>query len=247
LRIACQLASGVYATGFLAATAFILAYYIEVYSATGKGYSFLLSTFKVVLKIIIFFMIIPPAVYFTTYIPYFLAGPRLLDFIFLHKSMFIYHQTILWTHPYQSPWWKWPLMLRTIYLYAIELAEDHRYIMLMGNPFIWWTGCVFFLLGIGQTIRRRMPSLAFAVVSVFAYWLPWALSPRKVTFIYHLPSVVFILLIIAYFLIRYGEGFVMGGIVMLVSVSCRWNVYIFLSNYRCSTHSRSCTLSIRLD
>ena len=208
--------SGVYATGFLATIAFILAYYIEVYGATGKGYSFLLSTFKVVLKIIIFFMIIPPAVYFTTYIPYFLAGPRLLDFIFLHKSMFIYHQTILWTHPYQSPWWKWPLMLRTIYLYAIELAEDHRYIMLMGNPFIWWTGCVFFLLGIGQTIRRQLPSLAFAFLSVFAYWLPWALSPRKVTFIYHfLPSVVFILLIIAYFLdslwrrFRYGKGIVM--------------------------------------
>jgi dolichyl-phosphate-mannose-protein mannosyltransferase len=223
--------SGVCATGFLAAIAFILAYYSEVYTAPDKGSSFLLSTFKVVLKIIIFFIIVPLAVYVTTYIPYFLYGYGLDDFFVLQLSMFFYHKqrdflfasSLVLGHPRQSPWWTWPLLLRPVWLYLGDYEDKHRYIYLIGNPFIWWTGCVFFLVGIVQVIRTRLPSIAFAVLSVFAYWLPWALSPRKMTFIYHfLPSFIFILLIIAYFLdliwnrSRYGKEIVI--LYLLVAV-----------------------------
>jgi dolichyl-phosphate-mannose--protein O-mannosyl transferase len=57
------------------------------------------------------------------------------------------------------------------------------------------------VFGIVNVIRKESPALIFAVVSVFAYWLPWALSPRKVTFLYHfLPALLFILIISAYYL-----------------------------------------------
>ena len=219
--------SGVYATAFLATISFILAYYGEVYTATDKSNSFLLSTLKLVLKIFTLFMVVPLAVYVATYIPFFQYGRGLGDFIYLQNSMFLYHKHIDETappSPYESPWWKWPLLLRTIALY-VQSYDKGRYIYAIGNPFIWWTGCIFFVLSIIHVVRKKLPSLAFAVLSVFAYWLPWAVSPRKATYIYHfLPSFIFILLIIAYFLeliwhrVRYGRAFVMLYLLIAVGM-----------------------------
>lgn len=210
---------GIYVTEFLGAVALVLLYYNEIYGEPSKGGKLLDSSYKIIPRVFLAFVIIPLIVYVLTYIPYFLNGHGIGDFIDLQKGMFGYHKSITQTHPYQSPWWKWPLMLKTVYLYLGDYIEKdkHRYIYAIGNPFIWWTGCVFFVLGIIQVLRKELPSLAFALFSVFAYWLPWAFSPRKVTFLYHfLPSFIFVLLISGYFLnlvwerLRYGRVIVLS-------------------------------------
>jgi len=207
---------GVYVTEFLGAVALVVLYYNELYREPSKGGKFLDTSYRIFAVLFIAFILIPVVAYVLTYIPYFMNGHGIGDFINLQKGMFGYHQSITQTHPYQSPWWKWPLMLRTVYLYLGDYVDKHRYIYAIGNPFIWWTGCLFFILGVIQLIRKELPSLAFAVLSVFAYWLPWAFSPRKVTFLYHfLPSFIFILLISAYFLnliwerFQYGRSYVL--------------------------------------
>jgi dolichyl-phosphate-mannose-protein mannosyltransferase len=208
--------SGVYATEFLAAVGFAVMYYTEIHSRREATDSYFETLFMVTRTIVLAFIITPLIVYILTYLPYFLYGHSLSDFIDLQKGMFWYHKSITQSHPYQSEWWKWPLLLKTVYMYLGEYGDKHRYIYAIGNPFIWWTGCLFLAIGVVQVIRRELPSLAFAVLSVFAYWLPWALSPRKVTFLYHfLPSLVFVMLIIAYFLdviwdrFRHGKDFVL--------------------------------------
>ena len=193
--------SGVYIAEFLAGVSFFLIYYFEVYSSDSQGGSYVKSVLNIFPRMILAFAIIPLLVYVTTYLPYFLFGNSITDFINLQQSMFGYHGGVTDTHPYFSEWWKWPLLLKPVYLHFENFGEKHAHIYALGNPFIWWTGCFFVVLGVIQVIRKESLALIFALASFFAFWLPWALSPRKITFLYHfLPSLLFMLIISAYYL-----------------------------------------------
>ena len=208
--------SGIYALEFLTASSFLLIFYREAYSEIKKKGSFYFQLLKIIPKIFLVFVIIPFAVYLASYIPFFLYGNSFNDFISLQNNMYGYHKGLTATHPYQSSWWKWPLLLRSVYLYLGSGEKESAHIYAIGNPFIWWSGCVFLILSVVQVIRKELPALAFVTLSVLAYWLPWALSPRKLVFLYHfLPSLPFVILIIAYFLdllwtkSYYGRAFVL--------------------------------------
>jgi len=193
--------SGVYIAEFLAGVSFFLIYYFEVYSSDSQGQSYIQALLNIFPRMVLAFALIPLFVYLATYIPFFYFGHTIADFINLQSSMFGYHGGVTETHPYQSEWWKWPLLLKPVFMHFEDLGGKYSYIYALGNPFIWWTGCLFLVFGIVNVIRKESPALIFAVVSVFAYWLPWALSPRKVTFLYHfLPALLFILIISAYYL-----------------------------------------------
>jgi len=193
--------SGVYIAEFLAGVSFFLIYYFEVYSSDSKGQSYIQALLNIFPRMVLAFVLIPLFVYLATYIPFFSFGHTIADFINLQSSMFGYHGGVTETHPYQSEWWKWPLLLKPVFMHFENLGGKYSYIYAVGNPFIWWTGCLFLVLGIVNVIRKESPALVFTVVSVFAYWLPWAVSPRKITFLYHfLPALLFILIISAYYL-----------------------------------------------
>lgn len=194
--------SGVYITEFLAGVALFLMYYFEVYTTGARDRDFIASLLKIIPRMALAFIVVPLLVYLATYIPYFYNGNTFQDFLTLQGNMYGYHGGVTQSHPYQSSWWRWPLMLRPVFLHYGDLGEGMRsYIYLLGNPFIWYTGILFFVLGIIQSVRKETPALLFTVLSVLAYWLPWAFSPRKVVFIYHfLPSLVFVLLTSTYFL-----------------------------------------------
>jgi len=215
--------SGVYILEFLAGVSLFMIYYFEVYKSSEKGKSFIISLIKIIPRMFLAFVLIPILVYIVTYIPFFYHGNSLLDFFYLQENMYIYHRGVTETHMYQSAWWQWPILMRPIYMHFEDLGNGLRAnIYLLGNPFIWWTGLLFFILGIIQVIRKEIPALVFAVVSVFAYWLPWALSPRKITFIYHfMPSFLFILLISGYFLnllwLKSNKGKLIVGLYVLVA------------------------------
>ncbi len=193
--------SGVYIAEFLAGVSFFLIYYFEVYSSDSQGRTYIKSVLNIFPRMILAFAVIPLLIYIATYIPFFYYGNSIGDFINLQESMFGYHGGVTDDHPYASQWWSWPLILKPVYLHFEDLGGTQSHIYTLGNPFIWWTGCLFIILGVLQVIRRESPALVFVVVSFFAYWLPWALSPRKVTFLYHfLPSLLFMLIASAYFL-----------------------------------------------
>src|SRR3990172_5729211 len=218
--------SGIYATEFLAAISFLLIFYRNY--ALQKRASFFLLFLKTVPKILLIFVLIPLVVYVATYIPFFLFGNSISDFISLQKSMYGYHQGLTATHPYQSSWWEWPLLVRPVYLYLGSHGKESAHIYAIGNPFIWWTGCVFLILSIVEVIRKEVPALAFVVLSVFAYWLPWALSPRKLVFIYHfLPSLPFVILIIAYFLDLLLVKSRFGKALVIVYLACALGTFIY--------------------
>lgn len=218
--------SGIYIWEFLAGVSLFLVYYFEIYTTDSKDRNFAVSLLKIIPRMFLAFVLIPFVVYVLTYIPFFYHGNSFFDFLTMQQNMYIYHGGVTQTHPYQSPWWQWPLLIKPVFLYFEDVGGGLRaYIYLLGNPFIWWTGMLFFLLGVAQVLRKEQPALLFAVVSVFAYWLPWAFSPRKIVFLYHfMPSMVFILIVSAYFLnglwnsSRKGRILVAGYLILAAGV-----------------------------
>jgi dolichyl-phosphate-mannose--protein O-mannosyl transferase len=221
--------SGVYIAEFLGGVALFLMYYFEVYTTDARDRDFVVSVLKIIPRMALAFIVVPLLVYLATYIPYFYYGNSLQDFLNLQGSMFGYHGGVTQSHPYQSSWWQWPLMLRPVFFHYADLGKGLRaYIYLLGNPFIWYTGLLFLVLGIIQVVRKEMPSLLFAVLSVFAYWLPWAFSPRKVVFIYHfLPPLVFLLLTSAYFLNELWKSSGKGKILVVLYFCIAGGVFFY--------------------
>lgn len=129
-----------------------------------------------------------------------------------HQSAFNYHATITATHPWGSPWWSWPLLLKPVLL-VYDRASDGSLDMLhimttLGNPVLWWVSGITVVMSLVDVVRavikRRQTfwehPLVPLLLGYFAFWLPWALVDR-VVFLYHFfPSYGFALLMLAYWL-----------------------------------------------
>jgi dolichyl-phosphate-mannose-protein mannosyltransferase len=175
------------------------------------------------------FLLVAVGIYFLTYIPDMLAGRSFLDVLGLQGSMYIYHSTLVATHPFSSAWWSWPLMLKPLWLSGSSLPQNIRStITLLGNPAVWWVGfaSVIGVTAIAATSllgRFRKQSAektpaadgvvggfdlaaVFIAVVFFFQWLPYVLISR-ITFIYHFyVSVPFLCLASAYLINRYWSN-----------------------------------------
>ena len=154
-------------------------------------------------------------------------GATLADVAARQVMMFRYHSLVAETRWYASPWWQWPLMARPVWLYrgVVDVpAQAVASIVTLGNPAAWWGGGLALLGLAGGGIRRAaaalrrpggargaLPALRAAGASpvlvilagFLTQFLPWALAPRKLTFIYHyLPCVPFLALALAWALDR---------------------------------------------
>jgi dolichyl-phosphate-mannose--protein O-mannosyl transferase len=146
----------------------------------------------------VIFILIAVGIYFATYIPDVLAGRSLYSLLGLQNSMYSYHAApIGLDHPYSSPSWSWPIIMKPLWLYdGAWFNGVHSTISLFGNPAVWWVGFVailaitgFFLFKVVANIRKRvMPkieaSVVFLAVVFFAQWLPYLFVSRGL-FIYH--------------------------------------------------------------
>ncbi len=136
------------------------------------------------------------------------SPPGPLTVFDLQLQMFGYHAGIEATHPYSSPWWSWPLMLKPLWLYSNSLNGSVSTIVLMGNPVIWWSALPA-LIGIGAVavaarLRKKGTADVFVVLFILVpyllLWLPYVPITR-ILFIYHyLANVPFLILAITYWL-----------------------------------------------
>ena len=160
------------------------------------------NTIKTLLWCCVFYIAIPVAIYLASYIPYVLSESHYdLEGIWgVQKFMLSYHGGLKATHPYQSPWWQWPLIIRPMWYYVTyDVSEGYvGTISAMGNPAVWWTCLVVSVVIIGRLIRGRMKTdkiWMVLLIGLAAEYIPWVLVPRC-TFIYHyFASVPFIILI----------------------------------------------------
>jgi dolichyl-phosphate-mannose-protein mannosyltransferase len=115
----------------------------------------------------------------------------------LQGDMWRYHTEIKEGHPYSSPWWSWPLMLRPTWYYFQSPEGRVSGIWAIGNAFIWWAS---------------VGSLSAMVALLgFGMWLAWAIKPRPLIFMHYLfESIPFVCIALAYLWWRLnqmpGEG-----------------------------------------
>lgn len=195
---------------------------------------------------VVFFILVPLAIYCLCYIPYLSpTGPVTISRIFLaQKGMLDYHSTpgLGMDHPFQSPWWQWPLILKPMWFAqdAFEPAGYASTIMCMGNPWVFYIGAltmaVVLLWCIGRYVRVQNGFLRFrhgdgnltlVVLSIgfLAQYLPWVLVPRSMYMYHYFASVPFIILASAHLLaqipnrkIRLGANavYVLGAAIFFV-------------------------------
>ena len=143
-------------------------------------------------------------IYFAAYIPLLLTpgpGHGIVGVVQAQANMFAYHASNkdLGAHPYASPWWQWPLIITPVWYWLGQTAtpDQSAVIVALGNPAVWWVGIAAALYCVYLALARRDEAAFFLLVAFFSLYLPWALSPRKLTFLYHfLPAVPFLVLMI---------------------------------------------------
>lgn len=168
---------------------------------------------------VLFFVIIPATIYTLSFIPIQNHNDdRSLVQEVIHslKTMYEYHKGVVAPHPYSSHWYEWPLIIRPIYYYAGSLLPEGMgsSIASFGNPLVWWTGLIAFLGLLWLLPARRISNVMgfdesknawFPVIGYLSLYLPWAIAPRKLTFIYHYFSCVPFLILMIAIVLRYLE------------------------------------------
>ncbi|MDR1570398.1 MAG: glycosyltransferase family 39 protein [Oscillospiraceae bacterium] len=174
-----------------------------------------------ILWCVLWFIIVPAAVYLLSYIPELTAtGPytikRVID---LQASMYNYHSHLVDTHPFKSKWWEWPLILKPMWYYQGHYEPDGMVstILAFGNPAVWWTGFIALIAVIIRWFKGHVSrgirldradgdsTPGLLLVGFLAQFMPWVLVPRS-TFIYHyFASTPFVMLCIVWGFVRMYE------------------------------------------
>jgi len=166
------------------------------------------------------FTVTPVIIYLLTYIPYFVLGHGVADFVRHQVSMYEFHSSLTEGHPYQSRWWSWPLLIRPIWYQYYEAAPHvYRGILAIGNPIIWWASLPAFAVVAARAVRGRALPETFLVAGFVLSYLQYAFIPRAL-FLYHfLPALLFLIMALAaglaYVRARVGSGVVLAFVVLV--------------------------------
>ena len=113
--------------------------------------------------------------------------PTLGKFIELNDKMWFYNTTLKATHPYGSPAWTWPFMVRPIYYWiGTALPGAAARIYLIGNPIAWMLGVVGLVCGLFIDKMNEKQKFTYAVLFVgyLSNFLPF-FDITRVLFLYH--------------------------------------------------------------
>lgn len=162
---------------------------------------------KTLLFSVLCFVLIPAVIYTLSYWPYAAAkGDATLqtvikEMINNQKYMFSYHEGVTEPHGYSSRWYQWIVNGRPILYYLDNSRAAEGLKTAFGafhNPLISWAGLAAIVTCGIQVVRRRCGVALFFVVGYLSQLVPWMFIFRT-TFAYHyFPSVLFLVLALAY-------------------------------------------------
>ncbi len=162
---------------------------------------FLPCTIRTILFCIPFFLILPFLIYLLSFLPFVdEAGSGLWTRMWNNVQFSLnFHSNLDSDHPYASPWYQWPTIVRPVYYFAKTLPGSMRQgISAFGNPLVWWTGIPAFLYLLYRILKRGDRNAEFLCIAYLSCYLPWCFVSRC-TFAYHyFPSVPFVVCMILY-------------------------------------------------
>lgn len=137
------------------------------------------------------FAVLPPAIYFASFWPFFAAGHSLDEWVQMHKAILDYNVGAPPTAPGSSYWYQWPLDRR--YTWFLTRAKDGtcQYTFASSNWIVWWPFVPALCYTAEQFIGEQRFDRAFVIVGACATWLPYALVHRFVFTRYFAATVPF--------------------------------------------------------
>jgi dolichyl-phosphate-mannose-protein mannosyltransferase len=131
------------------------------------------------------------------------------------EDLFHYYGDVMWyeksvstaTHPYASPWWSWPLMLRPV-AYWQDFREQGPVATIWGagNPILWWAVIPAMTITAVRAIERPDLTRVFLVIGYLANYVIW-IPIGRILFLYHyMPSVYIGYLALGQLLADFWEG-----------------------------------------
>jgi Gpi18-like mannosyltransferase len=179
--------------------------------------------------IVISMFVVPAGIYGLSYVPYVLQGDgtvtdKLLSWNWQQRGwgrvlswqteMWNYHAHLQATHPYNSPWFTWPLMFRPTWYYFHDFKGEGGLqgiagVWAIGNAAIWWAS-IPALAYVGYLAwRDRLKNLGMVAVLGLGLWLMWGVQPRPLLYMhYMLETIPFACIAIAYivYICWYGDS-----------------------------------------
>jgi dolichyl-phosphate-mannose--protein O-mannosyl transferase len=127
-------------------------------------------------------------VYLAVFIPHYWLGwwGGISDLKNYYHDVIWYEQSVASaTHPYASPWWSWPLMLRPVaYWQNFPKTGNVSTIWGGGNPILWWGALTAITITAVHALERPSLSRSFLVIGYLAYIVIWIWIGRTL-FLYH--------------------------------------------------------------
>ena len=148
--------------------------------------------------------------YVACFLPHFYLGwwGGISDLIHYYKDVMWYEKSVSTaTHPYASPWWSWPLMLRPVaYWQNFPDQGDVATIWGAGNPILWWGVIPAMTITAVRALERPDLTRTFLVIGYLANYVIW-IPIGRILFLYHyMPSVYIGYLALGAILADFWEG-----------------------------------------
>ncbi len=165
--------------------------------------------FKTCLMCLLFFVVIPFAVYFLSFVPVFRCE-KTTDFIgtFIRwqTNMFDYHANLDADHFFSSMWYTWPLIIKPIWYSVTRVGNMVSSISSFGNPLVWLPMVPALILAAVNGFKQKDKTAIPLVCGYLGCFLPWVLVSRT-AFIYHyFPATIFGILAIGAFFNKQTEN-----------------------------------------
>lgn len=117
----------------------------------------------------------------------------LVELLRLQLEMLRTHLFYFNPHPYYSPWYSWPIQMRTMW-YHRDIWPDGAHesaVALIGNPVVLWVGILAATYAVARIWRRPSRPALFLVAMYFPLFVVWGALPRVASLLYYyLPSAV---------------------------------------------------------
>jgi dolichyl-phosphate-mannose--protein O-mannosyl transferase/Gpi18-like mannosyltransferase len=156
---------------------------------------------------------IAAAFYLACFIPHYYLGwwGGIADLFHYYKDVMWYEKSVSTaTHPYASPWWSWPLMLRPVaYWQNFPQGDTTGAVATIwgaGNPILWWGVIPAMTITAVRAIERPDLTRTFIVIGYLANYVIW-IPIGRILFLYHyMPSVYIGYLALGAVLADFWEG-----------------------------------------
>jgi dolichyl-phosphate-mannose--protein O-mannosyl transferase len=124
------------------------------------------------------FTVLPFAIYFASFAPFFVAGHSLSEWVALHRAILEYNRTAPATAPGSTPWYVWPLDRGFTWFLTRAKDGSCQYTYASSNWFVWWPFVPAVAYAGERFIEHQRFERGFIFAAAAAMWLPYAFVHR---------------------------------------------------------------------